>query len=410
MGRAMVNLQDILAARERIRGAIRPTPCPASDYFTERTGCASVWFKMENLQRTGAFKERGALNKLLTLSPDEKTRGVIAASAGNHAQGLAYHARKLGVKATIVMPERTPLIKVTRTRDEYGARVVLKGTNFDEAYAEAVRLQAEQNLVFVHPFNDPHVIAGQGTIGLELMEQTPFVDMVVVPIGGGGLISGIACALKETNPRIQVVGVQTAALASMKASLEAGGVVELPPGATIADGIAVRRPGELTYTMVRKYVDEVVTVDEEEIANAILVMLEQEKSVVEGAGAVGVAALINNHIPKANDKKVVILLGGGNIDMNVISRIIERGLVKAGRLVRLEVSMPDRPGMLARLTAQIAEQRANVVEIHHNRAFTRQAALGEVMVEVTLETTGRPHIQELMDALSRQGWQVSEEA
>jgi threonine dehydratase len=409
MGRAMVTLLDILAARERIRGAIRPTPCPASDYFTERTGCAAVWFKMENLQHTGAFKERGALNKLLTLSAEEKTRGVIAASAGNHAQGLAYHARKLGVKATIVMPERTPLIKVARTRDDYGARVILRGVNFDEAYAEAVRLQQEQNLVFVHPFNDPHVIAGQGTIGLELMEQTPFVDMVVVPIGGGGLISGIACALKETNPRIQVVGVQTAALASMRSSLEAGHVVELPAGVTIADGIAVRRPGELTYSMVRKYVDEVVTVDEEEIANAILVMLEQEKSVVEGAGAVGVAALINNHIPKANDKKVVVLLGGGNIDMNVISRIIERGLVKAGRLVRLEVNMPDRPGMLARLTAQIAEQRANVVEIHHNRAFTRQAALGEVMVEVTLETTGRPHIQELMDALHRQGWQVSEE-
>jgi threonine dehydratase len=405
----MVNLQDILAARERIRGAIRPTPCPASDYFTERTGCAAVWFKMENLQRTGAFKERGALNKLLTLSPEEKARGVIAASAGNHAQGLAYHALKLGVKATIVMPERTPLIKVSRTRDEYGARVILKGTNFDEAYAEARRIQEEQNLVFVHPFDDPHVIAGQGTIGLELLEQTPFADMVVVPIGGGGLISGVACALKETNPRIQVVGVQTEALASMKASLAAGHVVELPAGTTIAEGIAVRRAGEITYSMVRKYVDEVVTVDEEEIANAILVMLEQEKSVVEGAGAVGVAALINGHLPKANGKKVVILLGGGNIDMNFISRIIERGLVKAGRLVRLEVSMPDRPGMLARLTAQIAEQRANVVEIHHNRAFSKKAGLGEVMVEVTLETTGRPHIQELMDALGRQGWQVSEE-
>ncbi len=403
----MVKLQDILAARERIRGAIRPTPCPASDYFTERTGCASVWFKMENLQRTGAFKERGALNKLLTLSAEEKARGVIAASAGNHAQGLAYHARKLGVKATIVMPERTPLIKVTRTRDEYGANVILKGTNFDEAYTEAVRLQQEHNLVFVHPFNDAQVIAGQGTIGLELLEQTPFMDMVVVPIGGGGLISGIGCALKETNPRIQVVGVETAALPSMKASLDAGHVVELPPGATIADGIAVRRPGELTYAMVRKYVDDIVTVDEEEIANAILVMLEQEKSVVEGAGAVGVAALINNHIPQANDKKVVVLLGGGNIDMNVISRIIERGLVKAGRLVRLEVRLPDRPGMLAGLTSQIAEQRANIVEIHHNRAFSK-AGLGEVTVEVTLETTGRPHIQELIDALSRQGWQVAE--
>ncbi len=406
----MVNLQDILAARERIRGAIRPTPCPASDYFTERTGCSAVWFKMENLQRTGAFKERGALNKLLVLSAEEKARGVIAASAGNHAQGLAYHARRLGVKATIVMPERTPLIKVSRTRDEYGARVILKGTNFDEAYAEALRLQQEENSVFVHPFNDPHVIAGQGTIGLELLEQVPFVDMVVVPIGGGGLISGIGCALKETNPRIQVVGVQTAALASMKASIDAGRVVELPAGSTIAEGIAVRKTGELTYSMVRKYVDDVVTVDEEEIANAILMLLEQEKSVVEGAGAVGVAAVINGRLPKATDKKVVLLLGGGNIDMNVISRIIERGLVKAGRLVRLEVRLPDRPGKLARLTTQIAEQRANIVEIYHNRAFSKKASLGDVMVEVTLETTGRPHIQELIDSLSSQGWQVAEES
>ncbi|MDC0709872.1 threonine ammonia-lyase [Stigmatella sp. ncwal1] len=405
----MVTLQDILAARERIRGAIRPTPCPASDYFTERTGCSAIWFKMENLQRTGAFKERGALNKLLTLTLEEKARGVVAASAGNHAQGLAYHARRLGVKATIVMPERTPLIKVSRTRDDYEARVILKGANFDEAYAEALRVQEQENLVFVHPFNDPHVIAGQGTIGLELLEQIPFVDMVLVPIGGGGLISGIACALKETNPRIQVIGVQAAAVASMKSSLEVGQVTELPAGATIAEGISVRKPGDLTFPMVRKYVDEIVTVDEEEIANAILLLLEQEKSVVEGAGAVGLAALLNGHVPRAVGRNVVVLLCGGNIDMNVISRIIERGLVKAGRLVRLEVSMPDRPGMLARLTAQIAEQRANVVEIHHNRAFSK-TSLGEAMVGLTLETTGRPHIQELIAALARQGWQVTEEA
>jgi threonine dehydratase len=404
----MVTLQDILAARERIRGAIRPSPCPASDYFTELTRCASIAFKMENLQRTGAFKERGALNKLLTLTAEEKARGVIAASAGNHAQGLAYHARRLGVKATIVMPERTPLIKVSRTRDDYEARVVLKGANFDEAYAEALRLQEQENLVFVHPFNDPYVIAGQGTIGLELLEQSPFMDMVVVPIGGGGLISGVACALKETNPRIQVVGVQAASVASMKSSLEAGQVTELAPGATIAEGIAVRRPGDLTFPMVRKYVDEVVTVDEEEIANAILLLLEQEKSVVEGAGAVGLAALLNGHVPRAVGRNVVVLLCGGNIDMNVISRIIERGLVKAGRLVRLEVSMPDRPGMLARLTAQVAEQRANVVEIHHNRAFSK-TGLGEAMVGLTLETTGRAHIQELIGALARQGWQATEE-
>ncbi|XXF76718.1 threonine ammonia-lyase [Myxococcaceae bacterium GXIMD 01537] len=404
----MVTLQDILAARERIRSALRPTPCPQSDYFTEQTACASVSFKMENLQRTGAFKERGALNRLLTLSPGERARGVIAASAGNHAQGVAYHALRLGIRATIVMPERTPLIKVSRTRDDYQARVVLKGANFDEAYAEALRLQAAEDLVFVHPFDDPQVIAGQGTLGLELLEQCAQLDVVVVPIGGGGLISGVACALKERNPRIRVVGVQTAALASMKSSVDAGHRVELAAGTTIADGIAVKKPGELTYALVRRYVDDIVTVDEEEIAAAILVLLEQEKSVVEGAGAVGLAALLNGHIPQAHGKHATVLLTGGNIDMTVISRIIERGLVKTGRLVRLVVRLPDRPGMLARLTTQIAEQRANVVEIHHNRAFSK-AGLGEAMVEVTLETTGRPHIQELIRALTELGWQVAEE-
>lgn len=405
----MVTYQDILAARERLRSSLRPTPCPQSDYFTEQTSCASVSFKMENLQRTGAFKERGALNKLLTLSPYEKARGVIAASAGNHAQGVAYNALRLGIKATIVMPERTPLIKVSRTRDDYKARVVLKGSNFDDAYAEALRLQKEQDLVFVHPFNDPYVIAGQGTIGLELVEQCANLDMVVVPIGGGGLISGVACALKHHNPRIRVVGVQTAALSSMKQSKEAGHLVEVAAGTTIADGIAVKKPGDLTFAMVREYVDDIVTVDEEEIAAAILVLLEQEKSVVEGAGAVGLAALLNGRIPHAQGQHVTVLLSGGNIDMTVISRIIERGLVKAGRLVRLVVALPDRPGMLARLTTQIAEQRANVVEIHHNRAFSK-AGLGEAMVEVTLETTGRAHIHELMQSLTQQGWQVAEES
>ncbi|MBU8896094.1 threonine ammonia-lyase [Corallococcus sp. H22C18031201] len=403
----MVTLPDIQAARERLRSALRPTPCPLSDAFTEKTDCAAVYFKLENLQRTGAFKERGALNKLLTLTDEEKRRGVIAASAGNHAQGVAYHARRLGVKATIVMPERTPLIKVTRTRDDYGARVVLKGANYDEAYAEALRIQREENLVFVHPFDDPYVIAGQGTIGLELLEQCPDLEMVLVPIGGGGLISGVACALKESNPRIQVIGVQAATIASMAASLKEGHRVELTAaGTTIADGIAVKRPGERTFEMVHKYVDAVVTVDEEEIAAAILTLLEQEKSVVEGAGAVGLAALLNGHVPQAQGKRVALILGGGNIDMNVISRIIERGLVKAGRLVQLEVRMPDRPGTLARLTAQIAEQRANVVDLHHDRAFSH-AGLGEAMVEVTLETTGQRHIQELMSALESQGWQVA---
>ncbi|HYO59768.1 threonine ammonia-lyase [Archangium sp.] len=403
----MVTLQQIEDAQQRIGEAVYRSPCPQSEQFEELIDCASLFCKMENLQRTGAFKERGALNKLLTLSPDERARGVIAASAGNHAQGLAYHAGHLGVNTVIVMPERTPLIKVTRTR-AYGARVVLHGGNFDEAYAEALRIQDRENRVFIHPFNDPLIIAGQGTIGLELLEQCPSMDMVVVPIGGGGLISGVACALKETHPHIKIIGVQAAAIASMKASVNAGKLVELPAGTTIADGIAVKRPGDYTYEMIRRYVDDIVTVDEEEIANAILLLLEREKSVVEGAGAVGLAALLHGKIPSARGRNVVLLLSGGNIDVNLVSRIIERGLVKDGRLVRLVVRMPDRPGMLARLTAEIAQQGANVVEIYHNRAFSK-AGLGDVAVEVTLETRGRGHIEELMGSLRQKGWQFAEE-
>ncbi|MCY1081331.1 threonine ammonia-lyase [Archangium lansingense] len=403
----MVTLQQIEDAQQRIGDAVYRSPCPKSEQFKELTDSAALFCKLENLQRTGAFKERGALNKLLTLTPDERARGIIAASAGNHAQGLAYHAGRQGVNTTIVMPERTPLIKATRTRS-YGAKVVLHGANFDEAYAEALRIQDRENRVFIHPFNDPLVIAGQGTIGLELLEQCPYMDMVVVPIGGGGLISGVACALKETNPRIKVIGVQAAAIASMKASVDAGKLVDLPAGTTIADGIAVKRPGEYTYEMIRRYVDDIVTVDEEEIANAILLLLEREKSVVEGAGAVGLAALINGKIPSARGRKVVLLISGGNIDVNLVSRIIERGLVKDGRLVRLVVRMPDRPGMLARLTAEIAQAGANVVEIYHNRAFSK-AGLGEVAVEVTLETRGRGHIEELIGSLGQKGWQVAEE-
>jgi threonine dehydratase len=286
--------------------------------------------------------------------------------------------------------------------------VILDGANFDEAYQEAVRLQEKENRVFVHPFNDPLVIAGQGTIGLELLEQNPYLEMVVVPIGGGGLISGISLALKETNPRIQVVGVQTAAVPGMKASWDAGKLTEVPTATTIADGISVKRPGSETFEIIRKYVDDVVTVDEEEIANAILLLLEREKSVVEGAGAVTLAALINGKIPKAKGRKVALVLSGGNIDMNMISRIIERGLVKDGRLVRLVVNLPDRPGMLARFVTAIGEQGANVVEIYHNRAFSK-VALGDVQVEVTLETRGRSHIDELVKALDQKGWKVHEE-
>ncbi len=404
----MISLSDIEEAHRRISDAVYRTPCPKSEHFTQLSGAQAVFFKLENLQRTGSFKERGALNKMLTLTAEERGRGVIAASAGNHAQGVAYHAGRLGISATIVMPERTPLIKVTSTR-EYGARVILTGDNYDEAYAHAKTIEQAEKRVFIHPFNDPLVMAGQGTIGLELLEQCPSLDVVVVPIGGGGLISGVACAMKECNPRVRVVGVQTKAVPSMKASFEAGRLVELPAASTLADGISVKRPGELTFQVVQKYVDEIVTVDDEEIANAILLLLEREKSVAEGAAAVTLAALINGKISNVAGKKVALLLSGGNIDVNVISRIIERGLVKDGRLVRLQLKLPDRPGALAKLTSALAAQGANVVEIYHNRSFSKVLGLGEAEVEVTLETRGRPHVEELLAALRSQGWSVEEE-
>ncbi len=402
----MITLPDIEEAFRRIDESIYRTPCSRTEHFPE-AGCSALFLKRENLQRTGSFKERGALNKLLGLNPEERARGIIAASAGNHAQGVAYHAGRLGVDTTIVMPERTPLIKVTRTRS-FGARVVLSGANFDEAYAEALRIQEREGRTFVHPFDDPLIMAGQGTIALELMEQNPFLEMVVVPVGGGGLISGIACALKETNPRIQIVGVQTAAIPSMIASREAGVRTEVPTASTIADGISVKRPGQHTFEVIQKYVDDLVTVDEEEIANAILLLLERDKAVVEGAGAVGLAALLNGRIPKAKGRKVAVVLSGGNIDVNVISRIIERGLLKDGRLVRLVVRIADRPGMLAKLVSAIAEQGANVTEIYHNRIYSK-TSLGEVAVEVTLETRGRTHVNELVGLLQAKGWAVEVE-
>jgi len=401
----MVTLADIEAARRRIGNWVKLSPCAESSHFTQLTE-SLCYFKLENLQMTGSFKERGACNKLLLLTEAERARGVICASAGNHAQGVAYHAGRLGIAATVVMPEPTPLIKVQSTRS-HGAKVVLHGGNFDEANEEARRLQVAQGHTFVHPFDDPAVIAGQGTIGLELLEQNPYLEVVVVPIGGGGLIAGVATAIKEVNPRIRIVGVEPAVLPSMKAAVEAGARTTLEPASTIADGVAVKQVGEVTLPIVQRYVDEIVTVSEEEIANAILLLLEREKTVVEGAGATSLAALINGRV-RAPGRKVAMILSGGNIDVNLVSRIIERGLVKDGRLVRLQVGLPDRPGTLARLTFALAEQKANIIEIHHNRAFTRGMGLGETEVEVTLETRGPSHIEALMEALSKQGYTVTE--
>ncbi|HZS37671.1 MAG TPA: threonine ammonia-lyase [Polyangia bacterium] len=397
----MITIHDIERARARIKDSIYVSPCAHSETFSQLTG-NKVYFKLDNLQMTGSFKERGALNKILTLTDEEKRRGVIAASAGNHAQGVSYHATRNQLRATIVMPQAAPLFKVTRTR-EYGAEVVLHGASYDEAYEEAWRRREAEGLTFIHAFDDDAVMAGQGSIGLELLEQNPFLEAVLVPIGGGGLISGIAVAMKETNPRIQIIGVQTARLPSMRRALDEQAPVTLPAATTIADGIAVRKAGARTLPVVAKYVDDVVTVDEEEIANAILLLLEREKTVAEGAGAVGLAALVQ-HKTQLRGKKVAVIVGGGNIDVNLLSRIIERGLVKDGRLVRLRVRIPDHPGALHKLTGLIATVRANILDVHHNRAFSR-VDLGETSVDVTLETRGPDHIADLKRLLDENQYQ-----
>jgi threonine dehydratase len=396
----MIGIHDVEAARGRITGSIFVSPCAYSETFSKMTG-AKVFFKLENLQMTGSFKERGALNKILTLTPSERERGVIAASAGNHAQGVSYHATRQGLRADIVMPMTTPLIKVSATRG-YGGHVVLHGANYDEAFEEAQRRRAAGGLTFIHPFDDDAVIAGQGTIGLELIEQNPYLEAVIVPIGGGGLIGGIACAMKETNPRIKVYGVQTSRLPSMKSAVAAGAPLTLPASTTIADGIAVRRAGEHTLPLVQKYVDDIVTVDEEEIASAILLLLEREKTVAEGAGAAAAAALVHRKLD-CTGKKTALLVCGGNIDVNFLSRIIERGLVKDGRLVRLRLKVPDHAGALHRLTGVIARHRANVIEIAHDRAYFG-VSLGDTCLDITLETRGAEHIEELLGALTAEGY------
>ncbi len=396
----MVTLTDIETALGRIRASIYLSPCARSETFSQLTG-NSVFLKLDNLQRTGAFKERGALNKLLTLTENERERGVIAASAGNHAQGLAYHAGLHNIRALICMPLTTPLVKVSATR-AYGADVVLHGANYDDACEEAVRRSLAENLTFVHPFDDDAVIAGQGTLGLEILAQHPEIEAIIAPIGGGGLIGGIACAVKEKNPKVRIIGVQPARLPSMKAAIAEGKPVTLTPAATIADGIAVRRAGDRTLPLVQKYVDDIVTVDEEEIANAILLLLEREKTLAEGAGAAAIAALINRKVELVG-KKVAVLVCGGNIDVTLLARIMERGLVKDGRLVRLRVHLPDYPGALNQLTGILAQHRANIVETSYDRAYYG-VNLGDTAIDITMETRGPEHIAELLAALTAGGY------
>ena len=398
----MISFVDVEEARERIKDQVYLSPLPYSETISRMTG-NRIFCKLENLQITGSFKERGALNRLLTLSAEEARRGVIAASAGNHGMALAFHSHRLNIAATIVMPLFAPLIKVSRVR-QYGARDLLHGNDYDSALGEAQRLSNEQGLTFISAFNDPWVVAGQGTIGLELYEQNPDLDAVIVPVGGGGLIAGIALALKALKPKIRIIGVQSEALPSMRAALAVGEPTRLAPALTIADGIAVRRVGEIPFALVQEFVDEIVTVNEGEIANAVLLLLEIEKTVAEGAAAVPLAALVNKKV-SLSGKNVALIVSGGNIDMNLIARIIEKGLIQDGRLSRLNVVLVDRPGSLARLTRCIADMGANILHVNQSRGFGHMA-IGESEVELTLEATGAEHIQRLCVGLEKNGFRV----
>ncbi len=406
-----IGLEDVLAARERVRDHVYYSPCPRSEMLSKLTG-QQVFLKLENLQMTGSFKERGALNRLSLLTETEAQRGVVAASAGNHAQGVAYHATRLGVRSRIVMPLATPLVKVTATR-EFGAEVLLHGANYDEAYAEATRLCESEGMVFLHPFDDAAVMAGQGTIGLEMLEQIAGLEAVIVPIGGGGLIGGMACAIKEMGarqggPEVRVIGVQTSRLPSMVEAIEQGKPVAIEAATTIADGIAVRRAGTLTYPVVERYVDEIVTVDEDEIASAILVLLEREKTLAEGAGAAALAALLQGKTSLANRRgvKTGVLVCGGNIDVTLLARIIERGLVQDGRMILLRIHLLDKPGALAELTRLIARHRVNIVNTLYNRAYYG-VNLGDTAIDITMETRGREQVAELLTALTEAGYRHS---
>ncbi len=399
----MVTIKDIYEARRRIQPYVYQTPCAYSERLSTMTEC-SVHLKLENLQMTASYKERGAMNRMLNLSEEERKNGVIAASAGNHAQGVAYAAKRLGIPATIVMPETTPLSKIRGTQ-EHGATIILHGSVYDDAYQKALEVQAKERCTFIHAFDDPYVIMGQGTVALELIEQVPEVDVVICPIGGGGLIAGMSVVLKTINPAIRIIGVESALVPSMQKSLEAGHVVKVPSANTIADGIAVAKVGQAPFEIIQQYVDEIVSVDEEEIASAIMMLLEYEKTLVEGSGATGFAALYSKKIANIDGKKVAIILTGGNIDITVLSKILDRGLAKDGRLTNFKVIVPDKPGSIATIATIVAELRGNILQINHHRVFA-SVNLRETEIEFTIETRGMEHSNQIIAAIAQRGYHV----
>jgi len=398
----VIDLAAIQAARARLQGQVHKTPFTHSRTLSDILG-AEVWLKFENLQFTASFKERGALNRMLELTPDERAKGVIAVSAGNHAQGVAYHAQRMGVPAVIVMPRFTPTVKVANTR-RFGAEVVLHGETFDDAQAHGYHLARERSLVMIHPYDDAAVIAGQGTLALEMLEDQPDLDAMVIAIGGGGLISGVATAARAIKPGIEIVGVQTERFPAMYAAMR--GVAMTPGHYTIAEGIAVKSPGVITQEIVRRLVDRIELVSEADIEHAIVVLLEIEKTVVEGAGAAGLAALLHDQAAGANrfrGKRVALVLTGGNIDPLMLGELIERGMVRAGRLARIRVDLRDLPGALAHATKLIADAQANIAQVHHQRAFT-VLPIQNVEVDFVLQTRGHDHVRDVIDRLNAAGF------
>ena len=399
----MIELADVTQAEERLRGQVLNTPCVESRTLSQVVG-AQIFLKFENLQFTASFKERGACNKLAQLSEQERRRGVVAMSAGNHAQGVAYHAQRLGLRAVIVMPRFTPGVKVERTRG-FGAEIVLHGDTLDEARAHALSLAEEQQLTFVHPYDDEAIVAGQGTVGLEMLQAVPELDTLVIAVGGGGLIAGIATAAKAMKPGIDIVGVQTVRFPAMVNAIK--GTAHVQGMSTIAEGIAVGTPGKIPLQIIKHLVDDFVLVDEGDIEQAIVMLLEIEKTLVEGAGAAGLAALLK-YPERFKGKKIGLVLCGGNIDPLLLAAIIERGMVRAGRLARIRVSSRDIPGMLASITAIVADAGANIDEVHHQRAFTALSAQS-VEIELVVQTRGRQHIADVLAALHKAGFQAEEQ-
>jgi threonine dehydratase len=397
----MLTLQDIRDAAVRLQGQVLDTPCVESKTLSHIVG-AQVFLKFENLQFTASFKERGACNKLAQLTTAERAHGVVAMSAGNHAQGVAYHAQRLGLTAVIVMPGFTPGVKVERTRG-FGAEVVLHGSTLEEARAHAYALAEQRGLTFVHPYDDEAIAAGQGTLALEMLAVQPDLDMLVISVGGGGLIAGVATAAKALQPGIQVIGVQTQRFPSMVNAVQ--GTQHAMGSSTIAEGIAVSTPGKITQEVVARLVDDLLLVDEGDIEQAVLMLLEIEKTLVEGAGAAGLAALLR-HPERFRGKKVGLVLSGGNIDPLLLAAIIERGMVRSGRLARITVGARDVPGVLAQITATVAQAGANIEEVHHQRAFTMLAAQN-VEIELVLQTRGQAHVQDVLTALRAAGMEAT---